>query len=98
MMTYAHNSSIQEVEARLGLVAHDFNPRTVRKQWQGFLWVWAILVYIESSKIARTTKRDPVSKQNKTNKKHNQPNKQKQAPRKQKNNKQTTKQKKKKKK
>ena len=40
MMTYAHNSSIQEVEARLGLVAHDFNPRTVRKQWQGFLWVW----------------------------------------------------------
>jgi hypothetical protein len=58
----------------------------------------AILVYIESSKIARTTKRDPVSKQNKTNKKHNQPNKQKQAPRKQKNNKQTTKQKKKKKK
>jgi len=39
-MTHAHNPSIHEAEARLGLLPYDFNPRTQEGVTGGLLWVW----------------------------------------------------------
>jgi hypothetical protein len=53
----------------LGVVAHTFNPSTLKAEAGGFLSSRASLVYRVSSRTARATQRNPVLKKTKKKKK-----------------------------